>query len=256
MGFIHACMHLLPSILYEDDDVLVLNKPAGLLVHADGRTEEPTLVDWLLKKYPSIQGVGEYGAVERSGIVHRLDRETSGALVVAKNQKAFEELKKQFQDRTVEKIYHAFVYGKVKQDEGVIDRPIARSKRAGALWSATRGRRGKEREAMTEYRVLKRGDDVSLLELRPLTGRTHQLRVHLKAINYPVVCDKLYALHRECLLGFSRLALHARSLSLALPSGKNIKIEAPYPEDFERALSLIRARNIKANPKMRLAYEN
>lgn len=232
-----------PSILYEDSDVLVVNKPTGLVVHADGKTQEPTLAEWLVAHYPAIKNVGES---VRAGIVHRLDRDTSGVMIIAKNQKAFEELKKQFQDRKVEKIYHAFVYGKVKQDEGVIDRPIARSKRAGALWSATRGRRGKEREAITEYRVLKRlpveeagGDDVSLLELRPLTGRTHQLRVHLKAINYPVVCDKLYAPKRECLLGFSRLALHARSLSLALPNGKNIKIEAPYPEDFKTALSFI-----------------
>lgn len=231
-----------PTILYEDSDVLVINKPAGLIVHADGRTKEPTLAEWLVARYPAIQDVGES---VRAGIVHRLDRDTSGVMVVAKNQKAFEELKKQFQERKVEKIYHAFVYGGVKQDEGVINRPIARQRRTGALWSATRGRRGKEREAVTEYRVLKRlpaeeagGDDVSLLELRPLTGRTHQLRVHLKAINYPVVCDKLYAPRRECLLGFSRLALHARSLSLALPNDKNIKIEAPYPEDFEKALKI------------------
>lgn len=223
-----------PTILYEDSDVLVINKPAGLIVHDDGRTKEPTLTEWLVAHYPAIKDVGES---VRAGIVHRLDRDTSGVMIVAKDPRAFEYLKKQFQERKVEKIYHAFVYGRVKQNEGVIDRPIARSKRAGALWSSTRGRRGKEREAITEYRVLKRGDDVSLLELRPLTGRTHQLRVHLKAINYPVVCDKLYAPKRECLLGFSRLGLHARSLSLALLNGKEIKIEAPYPEDFERAVA-------------------
>lgn len=225
------------TILYEDADVLVVNKPAGLIVHADGRTNEPTLVDWLLEKYPNIKGVGEHDEVERSGIVHRLDRETSGAMVVAKTQKAYDFLKKQFQSRNVEKIYNAFVYGRVKNDEGVIDRPIARSKRGGATWSATRGKKGKEREAVTEYKVLKRWDSYSFVELRPLTGRTHQLRVHLKAINYPVVCDKLYAPNRSCALGFNRLALHARSLTLALPSGEEIKIEAPYPKDFEKALA-------------------
>lgn len=223
-------------VLYEDPDILVVNKPAGLVVHSDGRTEEPTLVDWLLEKYPSIKGVGEYDEIERSGIVHRLDRETSGIMAIAKNQKAFAFLKEQFQSRKVEKIYHAFVYGKVKQDEGVINRPIARSKRGGATWSATRGKKGKEREAITEYKVLKRRKDYSLVELRPLTGRTHQLRVHLKAINYPVVCDKLYAPNRGCVLGFNHLALHARSLSLALPNGREIKIEAPYPKDFQNAL--------------------
>ena len=224
---------MIPEILYEDDDVLAVNKPAGLVVHSDGRTKEPTLVDWLVAKYPDIAEVGER---VRAGIVHRLDRETSGALVVAKNQKAFEYLKKQFQDRKVEKIYHAFVYGRMKNDEGVIDSPISRSKRGGALWSATRGMKWKEREAITEYKVLRRDGDFSLVELRPLTGRTHQLRVHLKAINYPVVCDKLYATNRECALGFSRLALHARSIDLVLPSGKEIKIEAPYPKDFEQAI--------------------
>ena len=221
------------SILYEDSDVLVVNKPSSLIVHSDGRTNEPTLVDWVLGKYPEIKRVGD---VARQGIVHRLDRETSGVMIVAKNQKAYDFLKGQFQSRSVEKIYHAFVYGRVKNDEGVIDRPIARSKRGGALWSATRGKKGKERDAVTEYKVLRRGDGYSLVELRPLTGRTHQLRVHLKAINYPVVCDKLYVPKKECILGFNRLALHARSLTLTLLGGKNIKIEAPYPNDFENAL--------------------
>lgn len=223
------------DILYEDAEVLVVNKPAGLLVHGDGRSTEPTLVDWLVEKYPAIVGVGESG---REGIVHRLDRETSGVMVIAKTPPAFDFLKKQFQSRRVEKIYHAFVYGAVKNDEGVIDRPIARSKRHPVLWSATRGRRGKEREAVTEYKVLKRAGGYSLVELRPRTGRTHQLRVHLKAINYPVVCDKLYAPNRPCMLGFGRLALHARSISFLHPtSGATMKIEAPYPADFQKAVA-------------------
>jgi 23S rRNA pseudouridine1911/1915/1917 synthase len=149
-------------ILYEDTDVLVINKPAGLIVHSDGRTHEPTVVDWILHTHPEIKGVGENKEAERSGLVHRLDRDTSGAMVVAKTQKAFEFLKKQFQTREVEKIYHAFVYGKMKQDEGVIDRSIARSKRGGALWSATRGKKGKERETVTEYRILARFQGLSL----------------------------------------------------------------------------------------------
>ncbi len=232
------------SILYEDADMLAVNKPAGLVVHSDGRTDEPTIVDWLLEKYPHIAEVGER---VRAGIVHRLDRGTSGATLIAKTQVAFEYLKKQFQERKVEKIYHAFVYGRVKNDEGVIDRPIARSRRGGALWSATRGKKGKEREAITEYKVLGRGSECSLVELRPLTGRTHQLRVHLKAINYPVVCDKLYAPNKPCLLGFSRLALHARSLTLTFPplrqgfagqaSERRITIEASYPADFQNAIT-------------------
>ncbi len=223
-------------ILYEDEDLLVINKPAGLVVHSDGRTKESTVVDWILKEYPNLKGVGENGAADRSGIIHRLDRETSGALLIVKNQRAFFALKKQFQKNTIRKVYHAFVYGRVKHDEGVIDRPIARSGANPVLWSATRGRRGEERAAVTDYRVLKRALEISFLELRPRTGRTHQLRVHLKAINYPIVCDKLYAPKRECLLGFARLALHARALQFVAPSGKEVRVDASYPKDFEQAL--------------------
>ncbi len=248
-----ACIHMIPkiSILYEDEDVLVINKPAGLVVHSDGRTVEPTVVDWILAKYPETRGVGDslpsaldakrstLNADVRPGIVHRLDRETSGALLIAKNQRAFNLIKKQFQRSMIRKVYHAFVYGSVKHDEGVIDRPIARSGSNSVLWSATRGRKGADRAAVTDYRVMTRTSEVSFLELRPRTGRTHQLRVHLKAINYPILCDKLYAPRRECLLGFKRLALHARSLSFILPSGKDLFIEAPYPKDFETALNAL-----------------
>jgi len=244
----------------------VINKPAGLVVHSDGRTKEPTVVDWILKYRPEIKGVGdshdEYRiqniesrrnalnskfkipdsveAALRPGIVHRLDRETSGALIIAKNNMAFGRLKKQFQAQGVRKTYHAFVYGKVKHDEGLIDRPIARSRGNPVLWSATRGRKGEEREAVTEYRVLSRfeqaGQEFSFLELSPRTGRTHQLRVHLKAINYPIVSDRLYAPSREPALGFERLALHSRNISFILQDGKRITVEAPYPDDFEEAL--------------------
>ena len=247
------------TILYEDADVVVVNKPAGLVVHADGKTVEPALTDWVLENYPETKGVGEPTKlsngkmIDRSGIVHRLDRETSGVMVVAKNQKAFEFLKKQFQEREMEKTYRAFVYGEVKNEEGVIDRPIARSTSDFRKWTATRGRRGQERDAVTEYKVLERfkgapfaakgaplnPESFSFLEVRPKTGRTHQIRVHLKAINYPVVCDKLYASKRECALGFSRLALHAFSLKFKLPSGKEMIVEAPYPEDFQNTLRII-----------------
>jgi 23S rRNA pseudouridine1911/1915/1917 synthase len=243
-------------VLYEDDDVLVINKPAGLVVHSDGRTKEPTVVDWILKKYPKIKDVGDLPFVngkglkmkdserslDRSGIVHRLDRETSGALLIAKNQTAFARLKKQFQRQEVHKTYHAFVYGSMKNDDGLIDRPIARSRNNPVLWSATRGRKGEDREAITEYRVLKRftksGEAFSFLELYPRTGRTHQLRVHLKAINYPIVSDKLYAPNHEPALGFERLALHSRAISFIQPAtGKRMTVEAPYPADFQNAMT-------------------
>ena len=236
-------------ILYEDNDVLVINKPAGLVVHSDGRTKEPTLVDWILKNYPKLKGVGdpipsELNATRytlntsdlRPGIVHRLDRETSGALIIAKNQAAFFSFKRQFKKQEVRKTYHAFVYGSVKHDDGLIDRPIARSRANPVLWSATRGRKGEDREAVTEYRVLGRSDCYTFLELYPRTARTHQLRVHLKAINYSIVADKLYS-KNEPALGFKRLALHSRAISFLLSSsGKRILVEAPYPKDFKEAL--------------------
>ncbi|MBX4198315.1 RluA family pseudouridine synthase [Candidatus Parcubacteria bacterium] len=235
-----------PEILYEDKNCLVINKPAGLVVHADGRTKEKTLVDWLLEKYPDIKEIGEPWVtpqgeiIHRPGIVHRLDRDTSGVLVIAKNQKSFEHLKKQFQNRETEKIYNAFVYGEVKEEDGIINRAIGKSNKDFRMWSAQRGARGELRDAITEFKVLERGKGFSFLELKPKTGRTHQIRVHLKAINFPVVNDSLYAPKREAALGFHRLALHARSLAFTGLDGKKIKVEAPLPEDFEQALIELR----------------
>lgn len=233
------------SIFYEDKDILVINKPANLIVHGDGKTQAPSVADWALEKYPEMKGVGEPlvlqngTIIERSGIVHRLDRETSGVLVLVKSQKAFEYLKKQFQNRTVAKIYHAYVHGEVKVSEGTIDRPIGKSKSNFRLWSAQRGARGAMRDAVTDYTVLRGNKDFSFVEVRPKTGRTHQIRVHFKAINHPVVCDKLYAPKRPCALSFDRLALHALSITFNVLSGDNLTVEAPLPEDFVRASKLI-----------------
>jgi len=234
--------------LYEDDDVLVVNKPAGLIAHSDGRTVEPALVDWIVEHYPQTKDVGEPWVspqgevIARPGLVHRLDRATSGVMVVAKTQDAYAFLKQQFQDRLVEKVYRAFVYGHPKQDGGVIEAEIGRSSTVPKRWSAQFGARGTKRAAITEWRVLRRGADpetgekVSLIEARPKTGRTHQIRVHLKAIHHPVLFDPLYATGKPRLLGFSRPALHALQLSLTLPSGKWMTFEAPLPEDFQRAV--------------------
>lgn len=231
-----------PIILYEDKDVLAINKPAGLVVHSDGKTNEPNLVDWLLSKYPEIRSVGEPGRnakgeeVLRSGIVHRLDRETSGVMLIAKNSESFENLKKQFQDHNIIKKYEAFVYGSVRQDKGRIDRPIGRSSSDFRKWSAQRGARGEMREAITDYRVISRNNECTLVELLPKTGRTHQIRVHMKAINHPLVADSLYAPNREKLLGFQRVALHSREVTFQGLDGKSHKVEAPYPADFEKAM--------------------
>jgi 23S rRNA pseudouridine1911/1915/1917 synthase len=146
------------EILYENNNVLVLNKPPGLIVHADGRTKEPTLVDWLLEKYPEMKDVGEPWVnpegetIYRPGIVHRLDRETSGAILVAKNQASFDYFKKLFQDRETAKTYNAFVYGEMKRRGGmIIDRPIGKSTQDFRMWSAQRGAKGELRDA--SYRV-------------------------------------------------------------------------------------------------------
>jgi len=168
-----------------------------------------------------------------------LDRETSGVLIIAKNQKSFLHLKEQFKNREVKKIYKTFVWGKIKDDEGVINRSIGRSKKDFRLWSAQRGVRGKMREAITEYKVLQKNEEFSFLEINLKTGRTHQIRVHLKAINHPVVGDKLYAPKRELALGFERVALHAFSIEFLLLDGEKIKIEAPLPSDFKNALKFI-----------------
>lgn len=231
-----------PTILYEDKDLLALDKPAGLVVHADGKSDTPTLADWLMEKYPNIKEVGEPWTapngeiIFRPGIVHRLDRDTSGVLVVAKTLESFTYLKKQFQERLAKKTYRAFVYGIMKNDTGIINKPIGRSTSDFRKWSAEFGARGELRESVTEYKVLERGKEATFLEAYPKTGRTHQIRVHLKAIGHSVVCDALYAPKQKCILGFSRTALHAFSLEILSPTGKPLHFEAPLPSDFLHAV--------------------
>jgi 23S rRNA pseudouridine1911/1915/1917 synthase len=212
------------KILYEDSDILVIDKPAGILVHPDNHSKEKTILDWAVKKYKKAQ------------LVHRLDRDTSGVLILAKNQKAHEFLKKQFQGRQVKKVYHAVVSGIVKNDRGVINKPIGRSPRDFRRHLSGRGARGEMREAITEYKVLKRLKNFTYLEISPKTGRTHQIRVHMKFINHPIVCDSLYDPGKPCPAGFSRLALHAKSIEFKNLKGKIIKIESPLPKEFQKVI--------------------
>lgn len=233
-----------PQILKEEKDYIIINKPAGLMVHGDGRSTEKTLCDFLLEKFPEIVGVGEplkiseEIKIDRPGIVHRLDRETSGVMIIARTQEGFEYLKHEFQERRVHKTYHTFVYGNIREESGVIDSPIGRSKTDFRQWSAGKTARGEMRDAVTEFTVLKRAEDktVTFVEARPKTGRTHQIRVHFKSIFHPVVADSLYAPGRENMLGFERLALHARAVEFSDLSGKTVTYEAEYPEDFARAV--------------------
>lgn len=231
------------EIIYEDDALLVVNKPAGLVVHEDGKTDEETLCDWVRRERPALVGVGEPmrlqngTVIDRPGIVHRLDRDTSGVLVLAKTQDAFLYLKEQFKNHTLEKHYRAFVYGEVREVHGTIDQPIGRSRKDFRLWSAGPDAGGKLREAVTRYSLLATHDSFSYLDLEPKTGRTHQIRVHLKSIGYPIVCDARYAPGKEPALGFTRLALHAHSLTLTHPSGTHMTFEAPEPADFREGIA-------------------
>jgi 23S rRNA pseudouridine1911/1915/1917 synthase len=263
------------KILYEDKDVVVIDKPSGISVHGDGKSKEKTIVDWFVKQYPKSKNVGEpLGEIQKPGVVHRLDKETSGVLVLVKNQKAYEFIKEQFQNRKIKKTYVAIVNGWLKNDHGFINNPIGRSPTDFRRRLAGRGARGELREAITEYKVLKRfqlalkdceilhvrgshfvplnapkegrrtgkshnllSNKFTYLEIKPKTGRTHQIRVHMKYLNHPVACDTLYNEHAPHPKGLDRLALHAKSIEFLLPSSKNeqnIKIESKIPKEIEK----------------------
>ncbi len=217
-----------PAIIFEDDALVVVNKPSGLIVYPDGKHDYPALSAWLEKKY----GEGNFH------FIHRIDRETSGILVVAKTPEAHEFLKAQFAEREIKKIYRAFIYGGLKDDRGIIDRPIGSARGGMGPRSATRPH-GVQREAITAYSVRVRGKDATYVDVFPKTGRTHQIRVHFSAIQHPIINDVLYAPSRPALLGFKRLALHALSISFTHPSGKEMTLEAPLPEDFIEAEKLL-----------------
>jgi len=241
-----------PTVLYESDDVLVIDKPVGLLVHADGKAETGTVVDWLLARNPEVRGVGESAhdqegnELERSGIVHRLDRETSGVMILAKTQKAYEHLKYQFHERLVLKEYRALVYGRINDRWGTINRPIGRSVKDYRRRSAERGAKGVLREAITDFERIGMGEykdePFSYVKLFPKTGRTHQLRAHLRAIDRPIVGDTLYAAHlaeRSNHLDLDRLALHAHILEIMLPNKQTERFIAPVPQSIEQAAERI-----------------
>jgi 23S rRNA pseudouridine1911/1915/1917 synthase len=203
----------------------------------------------MLAHYPSTAEVGEPWVspqgevVARPGIVHRLDRGTSGVIILAKTPEAYAYLKEQFQSRTAEKAYRALVYGYPSAEQGTIEAEIVRIRSTPPRWGVARAEETRtHRAAITLWQVLSCGTDqessekVSYLEARPKTGRTHQIRVHLKHLGHPVICDPLYAKGRPCLLGFARPALHAFSLAIKLPSGERRTFEAPLPGDFTEAL--------------------
>lgn len=237
-------------------------KPAGLLVHGTGKSDHAdvtTLADWIMENYPEIKTVGESWETEtgetiyRPGIVHRLDRDTSGVMVIARTAEMFVHLKEQFQNRQVTKHYLAFIYGHLMTDEGVVEASIGKSRSDFRRWSAQRGARGQLRPAVTEYQVLARVWDndrnpFTYISFRPKTGRTHQIRVHAKYMHHPIVGDILYAGKniqtgsREegvYALGFTRQALHARQISFTELSGKVVTYQALLPVDFVSAEAML-----------------
>jgi 23S rRNA pseudouridine1911/1915/1917 synthase len=218
------------AVLYEDPDVVAIDKPAGMVVHAGAGVHSGTVVNALLHRFASLSAVA--GAL-RPGIVHRLDRYTSGVLLVAKNDDAHRRLAEQFSGRQVEKVYLALVHGKVKHESGRLDRPIARDPVRRTRMTT---RLDKGRAAWSEYRVLRRFERFTLLEVRIGTGRTHQIRVHLSSIGHPVAGDTLYGAPAkvEGRPPLGRYFLHAHRIRFHQPStGEEIAVESPLPAELE-----------------------
>ncbi len=215
------------NILYEDDDILVVDKPSGMVVHPGAGNYGHTLANALLFHTQKLSSLSP----DRPGIVHRLDKDTSGVLVVAKNNSAHLNLAKQFKKHTIERRYIALVEGKVEFDEGVIDVPIKRHSIDRKKMSVSFADEAKQ--AHTNYKVLKRFNDYTAVELFPQTGRTHQLRVHLSYIGHPVLGDLTYGRKKN----FSRLALHAIDLGFQHPSsGDFVKFSAKLPSEIKEAM--------------------
>jgi 23S rRNA pseudouridine1911/1915/1917 synthase len=222
-------------ILYQDNDVVVVDKPAGMVVHAGAGHHTGTLVNALLYHFGSLSSVN--GDL-RPGIVHRLDRETSGVLVVARTDRAHRSLAAQFHDRKVEKVYLALVNGRMKTKMGRITAPITRDpvRRTRMTTKLASGR-----SALTEYEVLEEFESASYLRVRIGTGRTHQIRVHLASIGHPIVGDRLYGAPPLQAGGLSRFFLHAHYLAFHSPStGQRIAVESPLPPDLLHFLLLLR----------------
>jgi len=226
------------AIVYEDDDVLVVDKPAGMVVHPGAGRSGGTLAAAILAHAPATAGVG---GPRRPGIVHRLDKDTSGLLVVAKTARAYDDLVAQLAARTVSRRYLAVVHGRVRASESVIDAPIGRHPRDRVKMAVLPAGRGKR--AITRYRVLERFAHFTLLEVRLETGRTHQIRVHLASLGHPVVGDDVYGKPRtRAPVELDGYALHAAGLAFVHPAfRKAIECTAPIPERIERLLLHLRA---------------
>lgn len=222
------------DILYQDSDIVVINKPCGMVVHPAAGNEDGTLVNALMYHIHDLSGIG--GEV-RPGIVHRLDKDTSGLILVAKNDKAHIAMSEQFKSRSMEKHYRALAYGSFREDSGLIDAPIARhpiDRKKMAI--VPNGKPSK-----TEWHVLERLRGATYLDVHLLTGRTHQIRVHTQSIGHPLLGDRIYAPNIKTTVKIPRLMLHAYSLSFQHPTtGKNMSLTAPIPDEFLKTLQKLR----------------
>jgi 23S rRNA pseudouridine1911/1915/1917 synthase len=218
------------DILHADEHLIVVNKPSGLTVHPGAGRWRGTLAGGLLSRFPEVADIGPQ---ERPGIVHRLDKDTSGVMVIARRPEAYGRLQRMFKNREVHKTYLGLVWGKLAQKEGRIAWAIGRSTKDGQRFTV-RGR--KPREALTLYKVLKEYKDFSLLEIRPVTGRTHQIRVHFAAAGHPLAGDPRYG-HRRPKASIPRLFLHAYKLGFLHPAtGEKVEFTAPLPAELENIL--------------------
>ncbi len=237
------------TILYEDASIIVVDKCSGMVVHPAYGNPSGTLVNALLYHCKDLAGIN---GVLRPGIVHRLDKDTSGVMVVAKDDEAYHHLAKQFKNRTVKKVYRAIVYGKVSGDEGLIDSDIGRHPSERKRMS-TRTKKG--RPAITRWRKVEEFESATLLDIFPQTGRTHQIRVHLSSIGHPILGDPLYgrkgrpgAIHdpvlRDCVKRLNRQALHAERLKFTHPrTGERVQFVSPMPRDMEEVLEWLRSKS-------------
>ncbi|MEK7167409.1 MAG: RluA family pseudouridine synthase [Patescibacteria group bacterium] len=227
------------KIVAEEKDFLVIEKPADLLVHGTEKNETNTLADWLVSRYPEIGKIGE--DPQRPGLVHRLDKEVSGLMLIPKNQDSFDYFKALFKERRIHKKYLALVYGQLTKEEDEINFPIGRSKTKPGLFAAHPKNHGesleKDRSAITKIATIKKFKHFTLLEVEIMTGRTHQIRVHLLAYGHPIVGDRLYwPVKFRVKSSPGRIFLHAHQLSFTAPDGKEFSFQSPLPKELERYL--------------------
>jgi 23S rRNA pseudouridine1911/1915/1917 synthase len=240
-------MNLEDIIIENNEEFLIINKPAGLIVHGAGHILEKTLADYLIERFPELKKIGE--DPDRPSIVHRLDKEASGLMVIPKNQNSFDNLKKQFSQRTINKEYTALAHGAIEKENDIIDFPIKKSAKGYKMAAVpktykNKGGKSEAKPAATEFKVIKKFINFTLLKIKIKTGRTHQIRVHLYAYNHPIVGDKLYYLKanevQEKKAGLNRIFLIADKLSFMDLNGKIRQYEINLPTELKKVLKIIK----------------